>query len=113
MGCKPRRLSSAGSRSGVRSRPRADFRFVWHRLLAAIALVAASTVATHAQSNWTGQFSSNWFLSGNWIGGFPRQTTDGNINTVTPNPTVLADPGALARNLSVGPNGTGMLTIQT
>ena len=81
-------------------------------MLATIALVAASTVSTHAQTNWTGQFSSNWFLSGNWDAGFPRQTTDGNINTATPNPTVVADPGALARNLSIGSNGTGMLTIQ-
>ena len=76
---------------------------------------AASTVSTHAQtSDWTGPFSSNWFLSGNWIGGFPpTQTTDGNINTVTPNSTVVADPGALARNLTIGLNGTGTLTIQT
>jgi hypothetical protein len=71
---------------------------------ATVALLAA-TSSTHAQSNWTGQFSSNWFLSGNWL--------DANVNTVTPNPTVLADPGALARNLAIGPNGTGALTIQT
>ena len=32
---------------------------------------------------------------------------------MTPNPTVIASPGALARNLSVGANGTGTLTIQT
>ena len=69
-------------------------------------------VPAHAQSDWTGQFTSNWFLAGNWIGGFPRQTDDGNINTETPNPTVLSDPGALARNLTIGANGTGMLTIQ-
>ncbi len=81
-------------------------------MLATIALFAASTVSTHAQTNWTGQFSSNWFLSGNWDAGFPRQTTDGNIDTVTPNPTVVATPGALARNLTIGSNGTGMLTIQ-
>ena len=78
---------------------------------ATMALLAA-TSSTHAQTNWTGLFSSNWFLSGNWDAGFPRQTDDAAINTVTPNSTVLADPGALARNLSVGPNGTGMLTIQ-
>jgi T5SS/PEP-CTERM-associated repeat protein len=81
-------------------------------ITASMALLAA-TSSTHAQTNWTGQFSSNWFLSGNWDAGFPRQTTDANINTVTPNSTVLADPGALARNLAVGQNGTGMLTIQT
>ena len=113
MGCEPHRLSSIGPRRGATSRARAGCKFVSSRLLATIALFAASTVSTHAQTNWTGQFSSNWFLSGNWDAGFPRQTTDGNINTVTPNSTVIASPGALARNLSVGPNGTGMLTIQT
>ena len=42
-------------------------------LLATIALFAASTVSTHAQtSNWTGRFSSNWFLSGNWDVGFSQ-----------------------------------------
>ena len=44
---------------------------------------------------------------------FPRPTTDGNIDTVTPNSTVIAGPGARALNLTVGSNGTGMLTIQT
>ena len=72
----------------------------------------ASASSTHAQTNWVGQFSSNWFLSGNWDAGFPRQTTDGNINTVTPNSVVVVSPGALARTLTIGVNGTGMLTIQ-
>ncbi len=94
------------------SRTRAGCKFVSSALLATIALVAASTVSTHAQTNWTGQFSSNWFFSGNWDAGFPRQTTDANIDTVTPNSTVLSDPGGLARNLTVGQSATGMLTIQ-
>src|SRR6185369_14769408 len=98
---------------GATSRARAGCRFVRSTLLATIALPAASMVPAHAQSDWTGQFTSNWFLAGNWIGGFPRQTDDGIINTVTPNSTVLSDLGALARNLEVGPNGTGRLTIQT
>jgi outer membrane autotransporter protein len=100
------------SRRGARSLARAGCKSFPSRLLATIALFAASTVSTHAQSDWTGQFSSNWFLSGNWIGGFPRQTTDGNINTVTPNSTVIASPDAEARNLAIGENGTGMLVIQ-
>ena len=110
MGCEPHRLSSIGPRRGATSRTRGGCK-VSAGLLAAIALFIASTVSTHAQTNWTGQSSSNWFLSGNWDAGFPRQTTDGNINTVTPNATVISDPGALARNLTVGANGTGMLTI--
>ena len=113
MGCEPRPLSSIGPRRGATSRARAGCKFVLSTLLATIALFAASTVSTHAQTNWTGQFSSNWFLSGNWDAGFPRQTTDANINTVTPNSTAITSPGALARNLSVGPSGTGMLTILT
>jgi hypothetical protein len=64
-------------------------------------------VPAHAQSEWTGQFTSNWFLAGNWIGGIPIQTRDADINTVTPNSTVISSPGALARNLTVGANGTG------
>ncbi len=110
MGCEPCRLSSMRPRRRATSR---GCKCVLSTLLAAIALVAASTVPTHAQTNWTGQFTSNWFLSGNWDSTFPRQTDDANINTVTPNPTVLSDLGALARNLTVGANGTGMLTIQT
>jgi outer membrane autotransporter protein len=113
MGREPHRLSSIRPRRGTTSPARADGKFVSFRLLATIALFTASTVSTHAQTNWTGAVSSNWFLSGNWDAGFPRQTTDGNINTVTPNATVLSDPGALARNLTVGANGTGMLTIQS
>ena len=112
MECEPHRVSSIGPRRGATSGAHAGCKFVSSRLLAAFALFAASTVSTHAQTNWTGQFSSNWFLSGNWDAGFPRQTTDGNINTVTPNPTVISDPGAQARNLTIGANGTGMLTIQ-
>ena len=92
---------------------RADCKSVSFTGLATIALLAASTGPTHAQTNWTGRFSSDWFLSGNWTAGLPWQTTDGNINTVTPNSTVIENPGAAARNLSVGANGTGMLTIQT
>ncbi len=114
MGCAPHRLSSAGSREGATSPARSGCKIVLSRLLPIVALVAASTVSAHAQTtNWTGLFSSNWFLSGNWDASFPRQTTDGNINTVTPNATVVGSPGALARNLTVGANGTGMLTIQT
>ena len=113
MTCEPHRMSSLGPRRIATSWVRAGCKFVSSRLPATIALFIASTVSTHAQSNWTGQFSSNWFLSGNWDSTFPRQTTDGIINTVTPNPTVISDPGAQARNLTVGANGTGMLTIQS
>ena len=93
-------------------RARAGCRFVLSTLLAAIALFAASTVSTHAQTrNWTGAVSSNWFLSGNWDSTFPRQTDDGIINTVTSNSTEISQPGRSSQNLTIGANGTGMLTI--
>ena len=111
MGCEPHRWSSTGIRRRA-SWWACSCRSIPSRLLTALALLAVTTVSSHAQSTWTGQLSSNWFLSGNWIGGFPRQTIDGDINTVTPNAPVLSDPGAQARNLTVGANGTGMLTIQ-
>ena len=82
------------------------------RPLATIALLAASTVSTHAQSNWTGEFSSDWFLTGNWFGSVPTAGTNANINRVSPNPTVIGSPGAIANGVSVGPNATGILTIQ-
>ena len=114
MECAP--PSSIGPRHGTASSTRVGGKFVSSTLLAAIALFAISTVTAHAQSNWTGAISSDWFartgIVGNWLGGIPTQTTDANINTVTPNATVISDPGAQARNLTVGANGTGMLTIQ-
>ena len=79
---------------------------------ATMALLAA-TSSTHAQTNWTGAVSSNWFTAGNWTAGVPTAGTSANINTVSPNPTVVATPGGAALNLAVGQNGTGMLTIQS
>lgn len=88
-------------------------RFAHIRLFTTVALATASIVPAHAQStDWTGAVSSNWFLAENWTAGFPRQTIDGNINTVTRNSTVVASPGALARNLAIGQNGTGILVVQ-
>jgi T5SS/PEP-CTERM-associated repeat protein len=113
MGRESHRPISIGPRQGTASPARAGCKFVSSTLLATIALVAASAVSTHAQTNWTGAVSSDWFLGNNWNPAlFPRQTDDAIINTMTPNATVISSPGAIAQNLSVGPNGTGMLTIQ-
>ena len=65
--------SVALERAAVSTRERVNKRTA--ALLATTALFIASSVSAHAQSDWTGLFSSNWFLSGNWIGGVPRQTT--------------------------------------
>ncbi|WP_218511708.1 autotransporter outer membrane beta-barrel domain-containing protein [Variovorax sp. dw_308] len=78
-----------------------------------VTLLAASVAPAHAQTEWTGRFGSDWFLSGNWSAGYPRQTTDGIINTVTPNSTEISSLGAQARNLDIGPLATGRLLIQT
>ena len=95
------------------SQSRARSTFVSSRLPALVAaLLAAATFSAHAQSNWTGAVNSNWFLAENWLGGIPANTREAIINTVAPNPTVLATPNAQARSLQVGANATGTLTIQ-
>ena len=79
------------------------------------ALIAISLLApteTHAQTNWTGTISTDWFAAGNWNAGIPTAATDANINTATPNATVVGAAGATALNLAVGATGTALLTIQ-
>src|SRR5712671_5616118 len=112
MGCERHRLSSIGARRGATSPARAGSKIVWSRLLAAIALFSASTVSTHAQTNWTGANSNGWFNPLNWNAGVPNALTSANIDTVTPNSTEVRGAGASALNLTVGQNGTGMLVIQ-
>ena len=82
------------------------------RTIMTLALLAASTVSTHAQTNWTGAVSSDWFAAGNWNAGVPTAATSANIDTVTPNSTAITSAGARALNLSVGENGIGMLVVQ-
>jgi hypothetical protein len=53
-----------------------------------------------------------WFAAGNWSAGVPTALTNANIDTVTPNATVVGTGGATAGNLSVGQGGIGGLTIQ-
>ena len=75
---------------------------------------AARSYIIHARTDRIGQeqFSSNWFLSWQLDSGFSQATDDANINTVTPNPTVIATRAHSAESVR-RPNGTGMLTIQT
>ena len=112
MGREPHRLASIGPRRGATSGARAGGKFVSSRLLATIALVAASMVSAHAQTNWTGAFSNGWFNPGNWNAGVPTAATNANIDTATPNSTEVRGAGATALNLAVGQNGTGILVIQ-
>jgi T5SS/PEP-CTERM-associated repeat protein/autotransporter-associated beta strand protein len=76
----------------------------------AIALAAATTTV-HA-TDWTGATSTNWFTAGNWSAGVPNFAVLANIDTVTPNATVVGLPGAQTPQLFVGVSGTGTLTIQ-
>ena len=80
------------------------------RLLAISVLFAASMVSAHAQTDWTGATSSDWFIPGNWTAGVPTAGTSANIDTESLHPTVVETPGGRALNLSV--DGTGMLAIQ-
>ena len=80
------------------------------RLLAISVLFAASMVSAHAQTDWTGANSSDWFIPGNWTAGVPTAGTSANIDTESLHPTVVETPGGRALNLSI--DGTGMLAIQ-
>ena len=67
-------------------------------------------VSAHAQTDWTGANSSDWFIPGNWTAGVPTAGTSANIDTESLHPTVVETPGGRALNLSI--DGTGMLAIQ-
>jgi T5SS/PEP-CTERM-associated repeat protein len=105
-------LALAACSSVTTSRARTARKFLSSGLLATIALLAASTVSAHAQSNWTGAFSNGWFNFLNWSAGVPGVATSANIDTVTPNSTEIMGASATALNLAVGQNGTGRLVIQ-
>jgi T5SS/PEP-CTERM-associated repeat protein len=78
-----------------------------------IMLLVVSAGTAHAQSNWTGAESPDWFTAGNWIGGVPAAGITANLNFTTPNPTAIdASPNATAQNVIVGANGDGELRIQ-
>ncbi|MFC3814986.1 autotransporter outer membrane beta-barrel domain-containing protein [Lysobacter sp. GCM10012299] len=71
-------------------------------------------VPAHAQqtSEWRGLVSNDWFTSGNWFGGVPRQTSEGIIDTVTTLWPEIGGAGATAQNLAVGQSGPGTLVIR-
>jgi outer membrane autotransporter protein len=98
--------------------PKRSFRPVGLRrstVLACTVIATAQIVAlvpAHAQTNWTGNTSSDWFTGSNWLGGLiPTPAADAFIDTIVPNPTVVNGPGAQALDLVVGGLGTGALTI--
>ena len=85
------------------------------KVLSTIAMAAALLAAassSRAQTDWTGTISSDWFTAGNWNAGVPTSATSANIDSATPNATVVGAAGATVQNLAVGLVGTGILTIQ-
>jgi outer membrane autotransporter protein len=76
------------------------------------ALVGVALSAPAAATDWTGATSTDWFTAGNWdTGVVPTSSNDALINTTAPNPTVVNGANAVAKGVSVGVTGTGMLTI--
>ena len=109
---------NATNRLRVVSKPKRSCRHVGLRrpIALACAIVATvqivSLVPAHAQTNWTGNTSSDWFTGSNWLGGaIPTPAADAFLDTIVPNRTVINAPGAQALDLVVGGLGTGALTI--
>jgi T5SS/PEP-CTERM-associated repeat protein/autotransporter-associated beta strand protein len=79
--------------------------------MVALGLVLATSTPSRA-TDWTGANSTDWFAAGNWSAGVPTSAVDANIDTSTPNATVVGATGAQANTLFVGNSGTGALTIR-
>ena len=63
------------------------------------------TLPAAAPVTWNGATSSNWFDPGNWTPGtVPDATNVANINTLSPNPTVISGAGANGLTDFVGRN---------
>jgi T5SS/PEP-CTERM-associated repeat protein/autotransporter-associated beta strand protein len=76
-------------------------------------VLGATCLPTYAQTNWTGATSTDWFTVSNWnTGVVPTAGDRVNLNTVTPNPTVVSGGAAIADILEIGLSATGSLTIQ-
>lgn len=79
-----------------------------------LVLSCAGTGTARAQTLWTGASSSDWFTAGNWNpAAVPGSATSVQLNTATPNPTVIGTAGAQANQLTLGNavGQTGNLTI--
>ena len=83
-------------------------RTIWARGLFASALLVIGLPA-HAQTNWTGVTSTDWFTGSNWNTGVVPTSGTIFLNTITPNPTVVSGGAAVGDILEVM---NGALTIQ-
>jgi len=72
-------------------------------------------------ADWTGATSTDWFTGSNWLSGVSPTANDSVVlRTISPFPTVVDLPGAVANQLTVGESpslpgqsGVGSLTIQS
>jgi T5SS/PEP-CTERM-associated repeat protein/autotransporter-associated beta strand protein len=85
--------------------------FAGTALTGALLTLASSLPATAV--DWTGAVSTDWFNAANWAGGvMPLAGQGATIDTTTPNPSVIAAPGAIVNSTTVGFNAIGSLTIK-
>lgn len=108
-----------------RSRNRREAALKAHRLVlpgaatsvSALAIVVALGLAplpgpALAQSNtWSGTTSSDWFIGSNWSNGVPAAGQTVIINTLSPNETIIATAGAVARDLFISNGSDAVLTV--
>ncbi len=69
----------------------------------------AICLPAHAQTNWTGATSTDWFTGSNWNTGVVPTSGTILLNTITPNPTVVSGAAAAGDVFEVQ---NGALTIQ-
>jgi outer membrane autotransporter protein len=77
-------------------------------------LLLSSTALTGVAlaADWTGTTSTDWYAGTNWsTGTVPATTDDVNINTVSPNATIINGGTAAAGVVNIGPSTSGSLTI--
>ena len=74
-----------------------------------VSVLVAICLPAHAQTNWTGATSTDWFIGGNWNTGVVPTSGTIFLNTITPNPTVVSGGAAAGDILEVL---SGALTIQ-
>lgn len=88
--------------------PASSFRRSANALLSATALAGAGFLLpsglAHAQTQWTGNTSADWFIAGNWNpAAVPGAATDVQINNgAVPNPADVTAAGATARSVIMG-----------
>jgi T5SS/PEP-CTERM-associated repeat protein/autotransporter-associated beta strand protein len=73
--------------------------------------MVCTSLANAQTTTWTGTTSANWFTGSNWTSGVPNLTKEAIIDTTSFNQTNIKSPGATAKYVVVGNNGTGLLAL--